>query len=88
MSGGFNKRGCEPAGMVYLAGMDWQQAVSLFIVAITAGVFLRARLHRRKFKFQQDTHCGCSSPGGAASQNSIVFHARKGERPQIIVKSQ
>ncbi len=74
--------------MVYLAGMDWQQAVSLFIVAATAGVFLRARLHRRKFKFQQDTHCGCSSPGGAASQNSIVFHARKGERPQIIVKSQ
>ena len=74
--------------MVYLAGMDWQQAVSLVIVAATAGVFLRARLHRRKFKFEQDTHCGCSSPGRSAFQKSIVFHARKGERPQIIVKSQ
>jgi len=66
--------------------MDWQQAVSLMIVVATAGVFLRARVRRRGFKFERDTHCGCASPGRSAAQSSIVFHARKGERPQVIAK--
>ena len=83
----FNNLGCEASDMDYLARMDWQQAASLLIVAVTAGVFLRARFRRRKFKLERDTHCGCSSPGQSAMQSSIVFHARKGERPQIIVKS-
>jgi len=68
--------------------MDWQQAVSLLIVAATAGFFLRARFRRRRFSLERDTHCGCGSPGGRAAQGSIVFHARKGERRQIIVKSE
>jgi len=79
---------CEPAALDYVAGMDWQQAVSLLIVAATAGVFLWTRFRRRQFRFERDTHCGCSSPGQSAPQRSIVFHARKGERPQIILKSQ
>jgi len=73
--------------MVYLVGMDWQQAVALLIVAVTASLFLWARFRPRKFSFEQDTHCGCSAPGQSTPQNSIMFHARKGERPQIIVKS-
>jgi hypothetical protein len=64
--------------------MDWQQAVALSIVAVTAGLFLRARLKPRRFSFERDTHCGCA--GQPAAQGSIVFHARKGERPQIVVK--
>jgi len=79
---------CEPAALDYVAGMDWQQAVSLLIVAATAGVFLWTRFRRRQFRFERDTHCGCSSPSQSAPQRSIVFHARKGERPQIILKSQ
>jgi len=67
--------------------MDWQQTISLLVVAATAGAFLRARLRRPKFKFERDTHCGCASSGQSAARNSIVFHARKGERQQIIVKS-
>ena len=78
---------CEAAWLDYLANMDWQQAVSLLIVAATAGTFVWARFRRRKFSLERDTHCGCASPGGAASKGSIVFRARKGERPQIIVKS-
>ncbi len=89
---GINRHGnnlcCEPAALDYVAGMDWQQAVSLLIVAATAGVFLWTRFRRRQFRFERDTHCGCSSPGQSAPQRSIVFHARKGERPQIILKSQ
>jgi hypothetical protein len=66
--------------------MDWQKIASLVIVAVTAGAFLWAKLRRRKFSFERDTHCGCASPSG--SKNSIVFHARKGQRAQIIVKSE
>jgi hypothetical protein len=68
--------------------MDWQQAVSLLIIAVTAGLFILERFRRRKFSLGRDTHCGCASPAGAASKSSIVFRARKGERPQIIVRSQ
>jgi hypothetical protein len=66
--------------------MDWQQVVSLAIVAAAAGFFLRARLHRRKFSFARDTHCGCSAPGRPGEKSSIVFRARKGGRPEVVVK--
>lgn len=65
--------------------MDWQKIVSLVIVAGTAGAFLWTKLRKRKFSFVRDTHCGCSSPAGGGG--SIVFHARKGQRAQVIVKS-
>jgi hypothetical protein len=65
--------------------MDWQKIASLGIVAATAGLFLRAKLRKRKFSFERDTHCGCASPVG--TKNSIVFHARKGQRGQILLKS-
>jgi hypothetical protein len=65
--------------------MDWQQIASLIVVAITAGAFLQARLRRRKFSFGRDTHCGCGAPSG--SQESIVFHARKGQRARIMIKT-
>ena len=65
--------------------MDWQQLVSLAIVGITAAVLLWNALRRRKFSFQRDTHCGCAA-GHDVPQYSVVFHARKGERPQVWVK--
>jgi len=67
-----------------LEGMDWQKFAALAIVAVTAGMFLQAKLRKRKFSFERDTHCGCSAPTG--SGGSIVFRARKGQRSQIIVK--
>ena len=66
--------------------MNWQQAVSLAIVGLVAGLFLRARLRRRKFSFGQETHCGCQSAGAAETKSSVVFRARKGGRPEILVK--
>jgi len=66
--------------------MDWQQIISLVIVAAAAGAFVWAKFRPRKFDFKRDTHCGCSSPGQSAPQNSIVFRARKGQRAQVIVK--
>jgi hypothetical protein len=66
--------------------MDWQQTAALAIVAVTAGIFLWQKFRRRKFSFARDTHCGCSGAGGPATKSSIVFHARKGERPEVIMK--
>lgn len=67
--------------------MDWQKIAALAVVAATAGLFLRANLRRRKFSFEHDTHCGCSSANSPRPTGSIVFSARKGSRPKIIVKS-
>jgi hypothetical protein len=66
--------------------MDWQALVSLLIVAATAGLLLWGRVRRRKFSFQRATHCGCASISVSAPQNSIIFRARKGERPEVLVK--
>jgi hypothetical protein len=66
--------------------MNWQQAVSLAIVASVAGLFLREQFRRRKFSFERDTHCGCSAHGQSGAESSVVFHARKGKRPEVRVK--
>jgi hypothetical protein len=66
--------------------MDWQQLVSLTIVSAAAVLLLRARFRPRKFSFQRDSHCAGCSVGNTAPQHSIIFHARKGERPQIVIK--
>ena len=66
--------------------MYWQQVASLLIVAAAAVLLFRGLFRPRKFSFQRDTHCGCSTSGSAAPRHSIIFHARKGERPQILIK--
>jgi hypothetical protein len=65
--------------------MDWQQLVSLVIVA-SAAVFLAwSKFRPRKFSFQRDTHCGCAGSPSPV-QGSIVFRARKGQRPEVRVR--
>ena len=66
--------------------MEWQQAVSLGIVVVTAGLLFGSKLRRRKFDFRRDTHCGCQPVHQTAPQSSIVFRARKGQRPEVLVK--
>ena len=70
----------------YLPIMDWQQLVSLTIVGVAAILLLWSRFRPRKFSFVRDTHCGCSTAGGNAPQHSIIFRARKGERPQVLIR--
>jgi len=70
----------------YVATMDWQQLVSLVLVASAAGLLLERSLRRRRFSFERDTHCGCASASGSSSRSSIVFRARKGARPEVLVK--
>jgi hypothetical protein len=71
---------------VMLASMDWQQVCSLAIVGLAAGLLLYGKLRRRPLGFSQHTHCGCASPAATTPRSSIVFRARKGERPQVVMK--
>ena len=78
---------CAKAARGYVRNMDWQKIAALAVVAGTAGVFLtRAWPRRRKFSFERGTHCGCGTAGYGGAKNSVVFHARKGERARVIVK--
>jgi hypothetical protein len=66
--------------------MDWQQLVSLMVVASAVVLLARSRFHRRIFSFERDTHCGCLAAQESSPQSSIIFHARKGARPEVVVK--
>jgi len=66
--------------------MDWQQLVSLFIVAAAAVGLVGSKLRRRRLRFDQAGHCGCSTVVGSFPQTSIVFRARKGKRPEVLLK--
>jgi hypothetical protein len=66
--------------------MDWQQTVSLAVVASTAVLLVGSKFRRRKFSFERNTHCGCIAVQQSSPQSSIVFHARKGQRPEVLVK--
>ncbi|MHB1307557.1 MAG: hypothetical protein ACYDC1_12280 [Limisphaerales bacterium] len=61
--------------------MDWQQIVALAVVLATAGIML-GRLRRGRGSAGA-CHCGGDSD---RSRVSVTYRARKGERPQIIVK--
>jgi len=56
------------------------------IVGTAAGALLWARFRPRPFRFGQDTPCGCAGRPATGPQSSIIFHARKGHRSQILVK--
>jgi hypothetical protein len=67
--------------------MDWQQWVSLTIVAAAAGLLLRRKLRRPRFSFEHGSSpCGCAGMAESSPKSSIVFRARKGERRSVTVK--
>jgi hypothetical protein len=64
--------------------MDWQQCAALGIVAASAAGLIGGKFRRRKFG-QGISHCGCDRNSSGSGQ-SIVFRARKGARPEILIK--
>jgi hypothetical protein len=66
--------------------MDWQQPVALGIVALAAGGLLWRQFRPRKPLTGGPGGCHCEGSSALRSKGSIVFHARKGERPKVIVK--
>jgi hypothetical protein len=76
----------QPERLRLSFGMNWQQAVSIGIVTLTAVLFWRGRFGSRKFQFSRQTHCGCGSGRKGAAPAGVIYRARKGQRPQIILK--
>jgi len=66
--------------------MDWQQLTALLIVAVTAGVFLWQWLRPKQLGGKKGSACGCSTKASSGPKPSVIYHVRKGERPQITVK--
>ena len=69
-----------------LRRMDWQETIALLIVAATLAAFAWAKLRPRKLGFRRSVHCGCATTSGMQRQPSVVFQARKGEKPRVVVK--
>jgi hypothetical protein len=81
------RSGCFDKKTEYVpVSMDWQEVAALGIVGCTAVLLLWSKFRKRRFSFQRDTHCGCSSPSSSAP--SIVVEGRRGEPPRISVKNQ
>jgi hypothetical protein len=66
--------------------MDWQELVSLLIVGATVGVLLWRAWRGRKVRGGELGEYGCPLTGHTAARNSVVYHARKGERPRVVIK--
>lgn len=67
--------------------MDWQQGIALLIVLVTASLFVRGWWKRRSDQSVCGSQCGCAGSGTATPPKvSVVYRARKGERPQIITR--
>jgi len=81
-----SRRQLREAGHVVIGIELFAGFAALAIVAVAAGLLARSRFQRRKFSFERDTHCGCAASESAARQSSIVFRARKGQRPEVLVK--
>lgn len=61
--------------------MSGQEFMALLIVAITAGVFARSALQRRKRGAACAGGCGCAATSGV--KTSLTVRGRKGEQPQL-----
>lgn len=66
--------------------MNWQDFVSFFMVAMTAGWFLLGKkLRARRQILNRLSDCGCSFSSPDATGPAIRFHAKKGEPRQIML---
>lgn len=67
--------------------MDWQEIAAFAIVGLTLVWLIGSQFRRRKLKLGQGGSCpGCASAGSARPSSSVVFSARKGERPRVTLK--
>jgi hypothetical protein len=66
--------------------VDWQQGVTLLIVLVTVGFFVRGWWRRSSAQSVCGSACACSGVVSGASKVSVTYRARKGEKPQIITR--
>ena len=69
-----------------LAAMDWQEIMAFAIVAATVALLFWSKVRRRKSKLGNGTPCPHCAAGSARPTSTVVFSARKGERPTMTLK--
>jgi hypothetical protein len=67
--------------------MAAQEFAALAIVAVTAGIFAWRLLRPRQFHSRKGSACGCPGSSSAPPTERIIFKARKGQTPQILITS-
>jgi hypothetical protein len=66
--------------------MDWQQVIALSIVVLTAAAFVWTRARRRrKAALPCNSGCGCGT--ATPPRETVIYHARKGQRPEVIIRT-
>jgi hypothetical protein len=66
--------------------MAWQEIAALSVVAFTAGAFVWRLVRPRGLGRKKGLACACAG-ADPRSLPTMVFKARKGERAQILVRS-
>jgi hypothetical protein len=68
--------------------VDWQQIIALVIVATTAMALGWRWWRRRRNPLACGAgSCGCGGEDSTTDKPRITYRARKGQRPEILVKS-
>jgi hypothetical protein len=67
--------------------MAWQEMAAISIVAATMAAFGWSRFRRRPFGMKRKHACSCAAAGLESYQPSVVFRARRGERPQVLIRA-
>jgi hypothetical protein len=69
--------------------MSAQEGIALAVVSLTAALFVRSWVkRRRRMPWEQAHGCGCPGNKGEAALGgpSIIYRGRKGERPEVVVR--
>lgn len=64
--------------------MEWQQIAALGVVGVTVALMAWRLLRPRRLDFRKSTGCGCRS---TTNPVGLVVTGRRGERPQIVLKT-
>ena len=67
--------------------MDWQEGLALALGALTAMLLVRRWFRLRNGRKTGKARCGCLAATATPPRGSIVYSARKGERPRILIRS-
>ena len=70
----------------YVATMDWQTIAALLVVGLTAAILIANKFRGRPAGSACGGGCGCTAKIAEMPRETVVYHTRKGERPEIIVK--
>jgi hypothetical protein len=79
---------CDPARLVYVGGMDWQQIAALALVTLTAILFTWQGIRSRQSGSCDKKQCGFGLARGEGASGSVVFCARKGKGGRVMILGQ